>query len=411
MNYSKKNKIVVVQVGARMHYAVPIIFEKLGVLNLFITDFYYKSNLGVLDFFPDVYNWKRLFTRVNMNLPKSKIYSINLMGIIYRLKMIMAVKGMNKYNNFLWAAKSINRIALRRLKLDSNKFDSLYLFNSSGLELMEYYGGKKKLILEQCIAIHKIEVELLEIERKNFPEWEYWESNSQAMLEFIEREKEELALADIIICPSEFVEKSVISLNPSYKSKTRVVPYGVALSLKKCSPKIYLGNRPLKILTVGAVGLRKGSPYILEAAKHFVGKVEFTIVGDYSQLSKDIVSELKAYINLVGHVSRDKVSEFYKCADVFLLPSICEGSATVTYEAMQYGLPLIVTPNTGSVVRNGEEGIIIEAGNSQCLVDAINILLNSPYLVSKYSSKVINRASYASLDSYSKRLSEVLIEE
>ena len=68
-----------------------------------------------------------------MNLPKSKIYSINLMGIIYRVKMIMAVKGMNKYNNFLWAAKSINRIALRRLKLDSNKFDSLYLFNSSGL--------------------------------------------------------------------------------------------------------------------------------------------------------------------------------------------------------------------------------------------------------------------------------------
>lgn len=155
------------QVGARMHYAVPIIFEKLGVLNLFITDFYYKSNLGVL-IFPDVYNWKRLFTRVNMNLPKSKIYSINLMGIIYRVKMIMAVKGMNKYNNFLWAAKSINRIALRRLKLDSNKFDSLYLFNSSGLELMEYYGGKKKLILEQCIAIHKIEVELLEIERKTF---------------------------------------------------------------------------------------------------------------------------------------------------------------------------------------------------------------------------------------------------
>ena len=157
--------------------------------------------------------------------------------------------------------------------------------------------------------------------------------------------------------------------------------------------------------------MRKGSPYILEAAKHFGSKVEFTLVGDYSLLSKDIVSELKAYINLVGHVSRDKVSEFYKCADVFLLPSICEGSATVTYEAMQYGLPLIVTPNTGSVVRNGEEGIIIEAGNSQCLVDAINILLNSPYLVSKYSSKVINRASYASLDSYSKRLSEVLSEE
>jgi len=411
MSKINDDKIVVVQVGARMHYAVPIIFEKLGVLNLFITDFYYKGNLGFLEYFPDFFNWKRLFTRVNSNLPEAKIYSINLIGIIYRVRIIMARKRLNNYKIFLWAAKCINRITLRRLKNHNIDFSAIYMFNSAGLELMEYYSGKKKLILEQCIAIHFLELELLRNERDKFKEWENGKNDSKSMLEFIEREQEELALADIIICPSEFVEESVISLNPIYREKTRVVPYGVSMSVIKSKPKIFCGTRPLKILTVGAVGLRKGSPYILEAAKHFGCKVEFTIVGDYSLISSDIVSELFTHLTLVGQVNRDRVQEFYESADVFLLPSICEGSATVTYEAMQYGLPLIVTPNTGSVVRDGVEGIIIEAGSSSGVINAIHMLLNSPDLVNEYSSKVIDRANYASLDSYCKRLAEVLIEE
>ena len=50
-------------------------------------------------------------------------------------------------------------------------------------------------------------------------------------------------------------------------------------------------------------------------------------------------------------------------ADVFVFPSLFEGSAVVTYEALACGLPSIVTPNAGSVVRDGVDGFHVPAGD------------------------------------------------
>ena len=49
-------------------------------------------------------------------------------------------------------------------------------------------------------------------------------------------------------------------------------------------------------------------------------------------------------------------------ADVFVFPSLFEGSAVVTYEALAAGLPSVVTPSAGSVVRDGVEGFIVPRG-------------------------------------------------
>ena len=46
-------------------------------------------------------------------------------------------------------------------------------------------------------------------------------------------------------------------------------------------------------------------------------------------------------------------------ADVFVFPSLFEGSAVVTYEALACGLPSVVTPAAGSVVRDGVEGFLV----------------------------------------------------
>ena len=48
-------------------------------------------------------------------------------------------------------------------------------------------------------------------------------------------------------------------------------------------------------------------------------------------------------------------------ADVFVFPSLFEGSAVVTYEALACGLPSVVTPSAGSVVRDGAEGFLVPA--------------------------------------------------
>jgi glycosyltransferase involved in cell wall biosynthesis len=67
-------------------------------------------------------------------------------------------------------------------------------------------------------------------------------------------------------------------------------------------------------------------------------------------------------------------------ADVFVFPTLFEGSAVVTYEALACGLPSIVTPNAGAVVREGAEGMLVPAGDVERLAAAIERLGGDPAL-------------------------------
>jgi len=64
----------------------------------------------------------------------------------------------------------------------------------------------------------------------------------------------------------------------------------------------------------------------------------------------------------------------YQQADIFVFPSIEEGSALVTDEAMACGLPVVTTPNAGSVVRDGVEGFIVSIRDPDALAERIDQL-------------------------------------
>src|SRR5207245_11203657 len=107
----------------------------------------------------------------------------------------------------------------------------------------------------------------------------------------------------------------------------------------------------LHILFAGSVNLRKGAQYLLEALQRLnSSQVEARFAGT---LALD-PARLKPYqrtATFLGSVPRNKMMGLYDWADVFVLPSICEGSALVTYEALASGIPLIATPNTGAWIR------------------------------------------------------------
>jgi glycosyltransferase involved in cell wall biosynthesis len=73
----------------------------------------------------------------------------------------------------------------------------------------------------------------------------------------------------------------------------------------------------------------------------------------------------------LGPVPRPAMAGLYGWADLFVLPSLFEGSATVTYEALATGVPVVCTPNTGSIVREGVDGTIVPAGSLEALEDAL----------------------------------------
>jgi glycosyltransferase involved in cell wall biosynthesis len=93
---------------------------------------------------------------------------------------------------------------------------------------------------------------------------------------------------------------------------------------------------------------------------------------------------------------------------VFFLPSVCEGSATVTYEALIAGLPVIATPNTGSIVTEGVNGFIVPTRDKQAMADRLQRLHLDRGMLSKMQEAARRSWEIASLKSYERRLLRAL---
>jgi len=91
----------------------------------------------------------------------------------------------------------------------------------------------------------------------------------------------------------------------------------------------------------------------------------------------EIKEVLKGYadlpgVRMVGFLGTPAAA--YQQADIFVFPSLEEGSALVTYEAMACGLPVVTTPNAGSLVRDGVEGFIVPIRDPDALAERMERL-------------------------------------
>jgi glycosyltransferase involved in cell wall biosynthesis len=117
---------------------------------------------------------------------------------------------------------------------------------------------------------------------------------------------------------------------------------------------------------------------------------------------------LSSHLSLLGEVPRAEIHRQFAWADVFLLPSICEGSATVCYEALSHGLPVITTENSGSVVRDQVDGFIVPIRDAESIADRVERLADDADLRARMSGNALARASEFTLEKYGERLLEAL---
>lgn len=391
----------VAQLGARGHYAIPRILYQDNILEHFYTDICaVKGWPKYLRLIPPQLQSKslaRLTGRVPHQLPTKLITAFSGFGFEYvrRLRRTFSVSEVTQ--TFLWAGKTFNRLVLQQ----GLRGTGIYTFNTAGLELLQ--AAKKNgltAIMEQTIAPHQIEYSLLQEEQELHPDWSEPMQKDEYRQEYIDREQQEWSQADTILCGSEFVRDSIQQCGGPVE-RCLVVPYGVDTKFQVL-PKIP-HNGPLRVLTIGSVGLRKGSPYVLETAKRLKGKAVFRMVGPIN-VSAQAVSSLQEQLELVGQVPRSQIYQHYAWADVFLIPSICEGSATVTYEALACGLPVITTPNTGSIVRNNIDGYIVPMRDVDAMIAKLDFLSSNKEQLSKMSQRALEQSIFGSLDQYKQRL-------
>ncbi len=166
----------------------------------------------------------------------------------------------------------------------------------------------------------------------------------------------------------------------------------------------FSGNsQPLKVLFVGSVNLNKGVPYVLDVARRLGDLIQVRMVGQLG-VSAYGVSQLEQHVELLGPVPRGKVWEHYAWADVFFLPSLNEGSALVTYEALLSGLPVVCTPNTGSMVRDGFNGIIVPARDVVTMCEVLTRLATDTSYLEYLRANVAASRDDCSLSCYGERL-------
>lgn len=387
-----------------MHYAVPQVLHRHSLLRQLYTDICGHSGWWrVLRYLPPAVlppSLARLSSRVPTGVPKELITEFPRFGLEYKWRLKVAANPQEVTEAHLWAGERFCELIRGNLVPDAAAF---YGFNSASLELLLALGERGFFrVVEQTIAPRRVERRIMEREEIEYPDWQPSGRRDGALGDYMRREEQEWQHSELIVCGSQFVKDGIRECNGPAE-KCVVVPYGVDLGDFGPRDRKRRADRPLRILTVGEVCLRKGSHYVLSAARALGSRAHFRMVGPMNLLPGK-AKELRQHIEWLGVVPRNQMARQFGWGDVFLLPSLCEGSATVTYEALSAGLPLVVTASTGSVVEDGVSGFCVPERDVDAIVEALTLLSERDSLLEGMTRAARERAEYASVRAYGERL-------
>jgi glycosyltransferase involved in cell wall biosynthesis len=140
-----------------------------------------------------------------------------------------------------------------------------------------------------------------------------------------------------------------------------------------------------QLLYLSRIHKKKGLDVLLKAMTNLVSiypEISLTIAGPVEDRNyyKEICNYcnrkgLSRYINFIGQVEGDKKRDCFLQSDIFILPSIDEGSPVAVLEAMGYGLPVVITPGCRMPEVEGKMGFVVDQ-DPEAIAKAISALIN-----------------------------------
>ncbi len=180
---------------------------------------------------------------------------------------------------------------------------------------------------------------------------------------------EEYDLADLILVLSQKAAETFLAVGIPEKKLFR---HSRGVDVERFTP----GTPPeiFRAVFVGAIIKRKGVHHLLEVWRRLALKdAELVLVGTVHDEIKPFLEQFGGSdVKLPGFAARTE--DFYRSATVHVFPSACEGSAKAVYEAAACGLPQITTRESGDVVLDGLNGIIIPPNDKDALAASIERL-------------------------------------
>lgn len=214
--------------------------------------------------------------------------------------------------------------------------------------------------------------------------------------------------SDKLIVNSSFVKDT---FNYSFKNlKINVLIPFFNYKNKNLSKTLNKVCNPISIVFAGNFEKRKGAENFIKII-HNLNRSNFLIkiIGnvDYIYLKK--LKKLKANIRLLGYMSIEDMFLELQESDIFLFPSLAEGSARVLNYAMLAKNLILTTPNSGSIIKNNINGYIFDPSD---ILSFKSIILNydknykDMLIIKSNAFQTINKIMTKS--SYYKDLEDVL---
>lgn len=205
-------------------------------------------------------------------------------------------------------------------------------------------------------------------------------------------EKRGMDAADKIITVSNLTKKIVIEKYGISPEKVVTVHNAVEPYRHDYRNPITKGFEEKVVTFLGRITMQKGPEYFVEAASRIIQKmdnVRFVMAGSGDMMNKMIrrVAQLKIAdkFHFTGFLKGDDVYRMLKMSDIYIMPSVSEPFGISPLEAMQAGVPVIISNQSG-VAEILSNAIKINFWDVDGMADAIHGILNYPGM-----SKMLSR--------------------
>jgi starch synthase len=366
--------VIVAHSGTHHSYMTAAAFEEACLLDKYITSYYHKQSSitdRLLTLTPSI---RKVSQRRHCDLlDDCRVISIPYYEAIEKGLNRTIYRNQSRDKMVYWRDRMFSRHVANHYIKDSTRL--VIGYPNASLEMLQKVRKQGGLaVVDLPIGHFKSAESILQEERELHPAFADSITYSQFDQRYRDRVDTEFATANTILVPSEFVRQTLIEQGITV-DRIRKVPYGSwAEPIRKEDIQSSSRPQPLRIIYFGQITQRKGIKYLLDSLKTLREQgleIKCTLIGKLFGTCR----WLGAYENLfqhIPHISRSELRSYLISHDLFVFPTLFEGSAYVIPEALAHGLPIITTPNSGAeCLREGFNGHFVPIRNSEAIVERL----------------------------------------
>jgi glycosyltransferase involved in cell wall biosynthesis len=378
----RKGGWICCQLGAREHYAVARAIQRHDTLRLLVTDVWVRPG--------NLLGWLKpgLSGRYHADLATAEVYARNGANIAFEARLKLA--GLTGWPRIIARNIWFQKVAVEGLsRIGSGEQAPVVMaYSNAALDILRLARSRGwRTVLGQIDPGPAEEEVVSKLHDATPGRGSSWK---RAPKTYWSEWRRECALADRIVVNSSWSRDALVGQGiPA--DKIRVVPLAYerpagTLEFRRRFPTSFDRARPLRVLFLGQINLRKGIGPLLEAIRLLRGEpIEFTLAGDIQvEIPADLGDDPR--VKWVGPVPREQTERFYRGADLFIFPTFSDGFGLTQLEAQAWSLPIVTTKFCGKVVEDGRSGWLLPAVTPDAIAQAIRHARENPKRLQEMST-------------------------